>query len=403
MPTLLQINSAKNCGSTGKIAEQIAIVAQSCGWETYIAHGYRYNRGGDIGSFPITGKWGEYVHIMKSILTDGHGLGSVTDTKQLISWMDYLRPDVLHLHNLHGYYVNYKILFEYLSSVRIPVVWTLHDCWAFTGHCAYFDRIGCDKWRKGCHDCPQKDSYPRSLVDRSSRNLLLKERLFTSLSSMTLVPVSDWLHGLATESFFVKYPIRTIHNGIDLSMFRPCVSDFRQKNDLGGKFLVLGVADGYGTRKGLLDFNKVSERLGDDAKIIMIGLSNSDMKNVSSKILGLPRTDCQKDLIDIYSTADVYINPTYEDNFPTTNIEALACGTPVITYDTGGSPEAIDDDTGIVVKKGDVDGLIRAINRIKQTGKSFYSQACRMRAERLFNKEDRFREYIALYDSLLSK
>lgn len=403
MPKLLQINSAKNCGSTGKIAEQISLVTQSHGWETYIAHGYRYDRGGEIPGYNVTGKYGEYAHLVKSYLADGQGLGSVAETKRLVKWIESINPDVVHLHNIHGYYVNYKILFKFLASRTIPVVWTLHDCWPFTGHCVYFDRIGCDKWKVGCFDCPQKKAYPKSLVDRSSKNYQRKKNCFTSIDNLTIVPVSDWLGGLVKDSFWGNYPIHTIHNGIDLDKFKPCESDFREKHGLEDKFIVLGVADGYGKRKGIPDFNKLSERFGNDVKIVMVGLSESDKKRVGPNILGMGRTSSQQELIDIYSTADVFINPTYEDNFPTTNLEALACGTPVITYATGGSPEAIDEHTGIVVNKGDVEEMYKAIELVRKIGKTSYSSVCRERALNCFNKDDRFEDYFRLYEEILSK
>lgn len=403
MPSVLQINSAKNCGSTGKIAEQISQVAKSKGWRTYIAHGFRYNRGGEIEGVLVTGKYGEYTHLIKSVLTDGQGLGSVSETKKFIKWVDDIKPDIVHLHNIHGYYINYRILFEYLCTKGIPVVWTLHDCWSFTGHCVYFDRIGCEKWLSHCEHCPQTSSYPKSLIDKSPRNFELKKKLFASVPNMTIVPVSDWLHNLVSKSYLSKYQITTIHNGIALDIFKPCDSDFRKRYSLEGKFIVLGVADGYGKRKGLLDFNRLNERLGNDVRIVMVGLSENDKKQIAPNIIGMGRTNNQQELIDIYSAADVFINPTYEDNFPTTNLEALACGTPVVTYRTGGSPEAVDGDTGIVVEKGDLEGLIRAIEIVKNNGKASYSRVCRERAVRFFNKDDRFEDYVRLYEEILEK
>lgn len=403
MPILLQINSAKNCGSTGKIAEQIASVAQNHGWDTYIAHGHRYNRGGSIAGYQVTGKYGEYAHLIKSYLADGQGLGSTVETKKFINWIDAIKPDIIHLHNIHGYYINYKLLFEYLSSKDIPLVWTLHDCWSFTGHCTYFDRIGCEKWLTHCESCPQKKSYPKSFSDRSGRNYELKKRLFTAIKNLTIVPVSDWLNGLVSDSYLGKYPIRTIHNGIDLNVFKPSDSNFRKKNNLKDKFVILGVADGYGDRKGLPEFNRLSEELGDEVKVMLVGLEENEKKQVSDKIIAMGRTKSQQELVDIYSMADVYVNPTYEDNFPTTNLEALACGTPVITYKTGGSPEAVDGNTGYVVEKGDFEGLLKVIKVVLSQGKEHYTIACRERAENCFDKNARFLDYIKLYESLTLK
>lgn len=400
MPTILQINAAKNCGSTGKIAEQIALLTQDHGWKAYIAHGYRYDRGGEVEGIAVTDKWGEYLHLVRSLFDDGHGLGSLNETKHLIKRIEKITPDIIHLHNIHGYYLNYPELFKYLSTIDTPVVMTLHDCWSFTGHCVYFDKVGCYKWKTGCDSCPQKASYPRSLVDRSERNYKYKKELLSNLRNLTIVPVSNWLKGLVLESFLAKYPIRTIHNGIDLGKFKPSMSDFREKHSLNGKFIILGVADGYGDRKGIPEFNKLSKEFGDDVKIVMVGLTEYEKKQVSSKIFAMGRTRTQQELIDIYSSADVYINPTYEDNFPTTNLEALACGTPVITYKTGGSPEAINENTGIVVEKGDFKALHSAIIKVKEIGKQHYSEACVKRAKDNYNMYDRFEEYIQLYNQL---
>lgn len=403
MTKLVQINSAINKGSTGKIAEQIGRIAKGKGWESYVAHTSRYANETVLTDISTSCSFEEKTHYLGSLLFDGQGRYSSASTSKLVNRLEAIRPDVIHLHNIHGYYLNYKILFDYIRTAHIPVVWTLHDCWPFTGHCVYFDRIGCDKWKVGCFDCPQKKAYPKSLVDRSSKNYQRKKNCFTSIDNLTIVPVSDWLGGLVKDSFWGNYPIHTIHNGIDLDKFKPCESDFRKKHGLEDKFVVLGVADGYGKRKGIPDFNKLSERFGDDVKIVMVGLSESDKKQVGPNIFGMGRTSSQQELIDIYSTADVFINPTYEDNFPTTNLEALACGTPVITYATGGSPEAIDEHTGIVVNKGDVEQMYQAIEMVRKNGKSSYSSVCRERALNCFNKDDRFEDYFRLYEEILSK
>lgn len=402
MPTLLHINTSKNRGSTGRIAENICALAKSRGWDTYIAHGCRYDGGGEIRSLQIGGKFSEYLHAIKSLMSDGHGLGSVEQTKKLITEIKDINPDIIHLHNLHGYYVNYQILFQFLSSVKTPVVWTLHDCWSFTGHCVHFDLINCEKWETHCCHCPSKSSYPRSLIDKSSRNFQLKKRLFTSVSNMTIVPVSDWLHGLVSQSFLSHYHIQTIHNGIDLNIFKPTESDFRKKHHLENKFIVLGVADGFGERKGAKDFNQLSEKLGDNVKVVMVGVRPKDKKHISDKVLAIERTQNQQQLVGIYSAADVFINPTYEDNFPTTNLEALACGTPVITYRTGGSPEAIDENTGFVVEKGNVEGLIKTIDYIRSKGKHSYSLACRERVIKNYDKNECFADYLKLYEQVIA-
>ncbi|WP_028904487.1 glycosyltransferase [Prevotella sp. P6B4] len=402
MPTILQINVACNWGSTGRIAEQIGVLAQKNGWNAYLAHGTRYVSGSQLKTIRVSSSFEEKAHGVKSLLLDAHGLGSVNGTKAFVEKLDEIKPDIVHLHNIHGYFVNYEILFDYLCGKDIPIVWTLHDCWSFTGHCMYFDRVGCDKWKTGCHHCPQLHSYPKSLfIDRSSANWERKRKLFTSVKNLTLVPVSNWLGDLVSQSYLGKYPVHVIHNGIDLNVFKPTESDLKKQYGIDGKFVVLGVADIFGDRKGLGEFIQLHQSYGDDIQIVLVGVSEEEKKQLPEGIIALRRTTNVNQLVEFYSMADVFVNPTYEDNFPTTNIEALACGTPVITYRTGGSPEAVDENTGIVVEKGNYEALVTAIRQIRQKGKASYWNACRKRAVEQFNKDDRFLDYIKLYDEVI--
>lgn len=265
----------------------------------------------------------------------------------------------------------------------------------------YFDRVGCDKWKTGCHHCPQLQSYPKSLfIDRSSANWERKRSLFTSVKNLTLVPVSNWLGDLVSQSYLGNYPIRVIHNGVDLNVFKPTTSGLKDKLGLENKFVVLGVANGFSNRKGLEDFVRMGMECPNDIQIIMIGTTPEERASLPKNIIAIDKTDDVNELVAYYSIADVYINPTYEDNFPTTNIEALACGTPVITYNTGGSPEAVDDRTGIVVEKGDVNGLMRSIELILKKDGPVTSAICRERAECEFNKNSCFLDYLHLYDEI---
>ena len=403
MKTLLQINVTANFGSTGKIAEQIGAVAQSQGWHSVIAYGRRKGRSSSelyrIGNGMAIG-W----HLAQSRLLDRHGRASCNATRNLIQYIEKVSPDVIHLHNIHGYYLNFKMLFEYLAKRKTPVVWTLHDCWAFTGHCAYFDFVSCDKWESGCNNCPQIGSYPQSWIkDNSASNYSLKSQVFTSLPNLTLVPVSEWLSGLLSESFLKDVPRQTIHNGIDIERFSPTadVEGVRRKYGIGEKKVVLGVANIWEPRKGLLDFKTIRKQLPEEYLIVLVGLSEKQMKTMPDGILGIARTDSVEELVALYSAADVLLNPTYEDNFPTVNLEAMACGTPVVTYDTGGCSEAVNSQTGTVVKKGDLDGVLKAISEIIDNGKEHYSESCRMHIVTSFAKEDKFQEYIKLYNKLI--
>ncbi len=399
---ILQINSVVGFGSTGKIVDQISSVVDLNDWDCFNVHGIKYSRPSGGNSICLGTKWDLHYHELYSFFFDGHGLASKKATSVLIPILFDLKPNVVHLHNIHGYYLNYPILLNYLASVKIPVVWTLHDCWPFTGHCCFFDRIGCDRWKTGCGHCPGLSVYPRSLfVDRSARNWRLKKECFTSvLDRLTIVPVSNWLEAFVRQSFLKDATIQTIHNGVDIETFSPKeVTSQKDKYSLGDKKVVLGVALPWTARKGFEDMIRLADILpSDEYQVMMVGLSDKQLKHLSSNIIGVKRTNSAAELAELYSLATVFVNPTYEDNFPTVNIEALACGTPVITYRTGGSPEAIDDETGIVVEKGDVTGMASAVASID---KHAFSAPCRARALRLFDKDKCFEKYIRLYERLL--
>lgn len=405
---ILQINTVCNSGSTGRIAEEIGLAVKAKGWKSYVV----YARNGQPShslTIRIGNEWDICWHGVITRLFDRHGLGSKRATKKLVREIDKIQPDIVHIHNLHGYYLNYPILFDYLSQVNIPVVWTLHDCWAFTGHCSYFSLAGCDRWRTECFQCPLKKSYPASLLfDRSRKNYKDKKRFFTSLSNQTFVSVSAWLQKLVQASFLGEYPVKLIHNGIDTTVFSPkddCVKkNVRKKYDLENRFVIIGVANGWYPQKGLPDFLTLNTRLDHTNFVIMlVGLTESQLKDMPPDIIAIPRTDSTDDLAALYATADVYLNLTYDDNFPTTNLEALSCGTPVVTYRTGGSVEAVNNETGFVVEQGDMDELVRLVKKIHKDGKYIYTNACRQRASMYFRKEDRYAEYLQLYENLLSE
>lgn len=397
MPKIVQINTALNCGSHGRIVEQISCMAAGRGFETTIVHGARYVNNSQFPDIQTTTKYQEKLNGVRSLLFDAHGLGLRCATKSLITKLEAIKPDIVHLHNIHGYYLNYQILFEYLAKSGVPVVWTLHDCWSMTGHCAQFENYKCDKWKTQCHDCQYlMDWYPKSIIDRSRRNYELKKRCFTSLENMTIVPVSHWLEDVVKQSFLAKYPIKVINNGVDLASFRPSEASAEISNK---KFTILGVASNWDDDKGVREFVKLSEN--NDYQVIMAGVKDEMKQKLPKRIIAISRTSSQLELAEYYSHADVFVNPTYKDTFPTVNLEALACGTPVITYKTGGSPESVTTETGIVVDKGDFKQLCEAVETVHKNGKQCYSASCRERAVKFYNKDERFKDYIDLYENIL--
>ncbi len=299
------------------------------------------------------------------------GFHSKAATKRLLRRLDEIGPDVVHLHNLHGYYVNVEMLFEWLAARECKVEWTLHDCWAFTGHCAYFTYVKCAQWKTRCaypRPCPQTGAYPKTYSKASCKwNHEQKRRLFNLVPTerMKLVTPSRWLAGLVRESFLSGYPVEVRRNSIDTTVFKPTQSDFRERHGIGGRFMVLGVASPWTERKGLSDFVRLAKKLDSEKyAIVLVGLSKKQVKQLPEGIVGLARTDSPRELAGIYTAADLFFNPTLEDNFPTVNLEAEACGTPVATYDTGGCRETLQMDGSRVLVAG-VDEAVELIRRAR--------------------------------------
>ena len=393
MPTLLQLNATANWGSTGKIAEAIGLAAQRRGWQCYTAYGRHANPSAleliRVGE-PLT----PYFHYLQSRVFDGEGLGSGAATSRLVWLIDKLSPDVVQLHNIHDHWLNYRILFEYLNSApQIKVVWTFHDCWAFTGHCFHFAQIGCGKWKTECGHCPLSEVYPKSMIDRSRRNYRLKKELFASYDNLNVVACSEWMADLVRDSFLGDKSVGVIYNGVDINVFAP-----GQYARSDGSCSILAVSNVWNAEKGLSDIVELRRILPSDYAITVVGLSPDQIHGLPPGITGLGRLSADS-LVSLYNAADVFVNTTYADTFPTVNLEALACGTPVVTYATGGSPEAVDEKTGIVVPCGDVQAMADAIVRLKEVPLS--RSDCRHRAMERFDKDRCFDKYIDLYESLI--
>ncbi len=404
MIRLFQINTIVNSGSTGRIAEDIGLAAIAAGHKSYIAAGYT-SRPSRSEVIPIGSGVDRKLHGLTTLLFDRHGFGSAGATKAFIKKMEQARPDIIHLHNIHGYYLHIGVLFDWLKSMQVPVVWTLHDCWSFTGHCSFFDRVNCYKWQTECHHCPNLRGYPASYgLDQSKKNYHEKKAIFNGINTMRIVTPSNWLANHVGQSYLSNYTVQVIHNGVDIDIFHPGASmeNVKQKYSLDDRPIILGVASTWDKRKGLHDFISLRQMFADDIQMVLVGLGKDQLTGLPSSIKGIERTEDIHELAALYAAASVFINPTYVDNFPTTNIEALSCGTPVITYNTGGSPEAIDEHTGFVIDKGDLKILSEKVKYVISMGKSFYLSACRTRAIKHFNKADRYLDYLDLYKSLLN-
>lgn len=408
---LLQINNVlRTSTSTGRIVREIGDLAVGRGNQSYIA--YSRGRDGKLSCSSETLPVGNAVsvawHGIVTRLTDRHGLASSAATRKLIRQMRVIGPDIVHLHNINGYFLDYRLLFRYLAESGIPVVWTVHDSWLYTGHCYYYSSIGCTKWQTGCGKCPQRKAFPSSLlIDRSRRNWLDKKKAFTSLCKdrMTVVAVSEWMKGELEKSFMKDYDIRVIRNGIDTSVFAPSGDRdrIRKRLGLGQKKTILGVAGIWSREKGLDDFIRMASLLDKDEAIILAGVDDAQKKILPENIIGIPRTSDAGTLAEIYSAADVFVNPTWQDNYPTVNLEAQSCGTPVVTYDTGGSPESVCSAAGAVRPKGDVPGLLDAARKLISRGKEYNGNICRRFATDNFRKQDRYADYFRLYGSFVDK
>lgn len=392
---ILHINS-HNFGSTGTVMLGIAQAARTRGISCFTAcpAGRSMVHAGLEQHLFIGSRVGRNLHIALARATGLNGCFSVVDTYRFLRWLDRLKPDAVHLHNLHNCYVNLPMLFGYLKRKGIPVIWTLHDCWAFTGKCPHFDMAGCERWREGCHHCSQRAAYPAAWVDTTRLMWRRKRRWFTLPEKMTLVAPSHWLAGMVRRSFLSKYPVKVIPNGVDLTVFRPTSGDFRERYDLQGRYIVLGVAFCWNARKGLDVFEQLARRLDERFQIILVG----DLPEPpSEKILCIPRLDAHA-LARIYTAADVFVNPTREEVQGMVNVEALACGTAVVGFRTGGSAECLTGPWGCAVDKEDIDALQREIIRIC-IEKPFTQDAC-LRAARAFDRNERWEEYCRLYEQI---
>ena len=400
---VMLVNTVVGTGSVGRLVQGLYETLSANGYECMVAYGRDTHPEG-MNAYRIGQDLDVYIHGGLSRLTDRHGFYSKRATVQFINVIEEFKPDIIHLHNVHGYYLNIRVLFEYLKTTDIRIIWTLHDCWTFTGHCSHFEYIGCTKWINGCYSCEQLAEYPKSVgKDNSTRNWNDKRELFTGFENLTLVTPSQWLKARVEQSFMGEYHTVVVPTGINTDIFHPVTEErrddnlvFRLRNSLNlrNKNVLLGVANPWRTRKGLMQFVNLSKLINERCVIVLVGLNDDQLSSLPDSIIGIGHTDSPEELAALYSMADIYVNLTLEDTFPTTNIEAIACGTPVITYRSGGSAETIDDTCGISVERNSVQGVVAAIDTIlAQKGIAYTKEDCLRRAA-LFDREVRFEEYI---------
>ena len=394
---IFQLNTVCGIKSTGRIAAEIGKLVEAeggvcrvgCGANPVPPHAEHM-------AYKTLSVFQRKLYTLMIRYFDADGFWNRTGTRRLIREMERFQPDVVHLHNIHGGYLHAETLFRYLKKKNLPVVWTLHDCWPFTGHCAYFDYSGCQRWLTGCHHCPHKTSYPVCVgLDRSRSHHIRKRKAFTGLSNLTMVIPCQWLSQHLSRSCLQDYPVRVIYNGVDLTSFRPTPGDIRQRYGIPDGRLILAVAAEWDERKGLRYLIKAAGKLGPDDHFVVIGLSPEQIAVLPENMLGIQHTASVDELAQWYTAADCFANPSMEDNMPMVNLEALACGTPIAAFRTGGTPEAIDETTGIVVDKGDVDGLCQAIRQLTPKTPERV-EACLRRAQR-FDAKQTFEEYLTLY------
>lgn len=395
---VLLINAVCGTGSTGRIVADIWKALKDQGHEAKVAYGVGH---GSIVSpedqIRFNNKIGYYTHNILAKITDKTGMYSKRQTKALLKRIDEFQPDIIHLHNLHGYYINYPILFEYLAKKDIPVVWTLHDCWAYTGHCVHYSANKCYQWRTECVDCANMKEYPTCWFKGCvKKNYEIKKKVFTSVKHMIITTPSQWLANEVQKSFLSIYPIKTIYDAIDLTIFKPTETSFKEKYELENKIMILAVANVWSERKGLRDIVRLQESIDKNKVIVVVGVSEKQQKELPKSIISIERTADLQELVQIYSAADVFVNLSVEETFGMVTAEALACGTPVVTYDQTAVPEVADVDSGIVIHEGDIEGVRDAIDAaLKLDSRRVMNRAT------MFSKNKEIDQFITLYKMMI--
>lgn len=337
-------------------------------------------------------------------LFDCDGFFTVTPMEKAIGLIDNFKPDIIHMHGAYGYFLDVRPLYDLIKQKDYNLVNTLHSCWDYTGHCCYYTYAGCDRWKSSCHDCPEKKAYPTSLfLDNSERNYQKKKELFSGIQHEVIVTPSKWLADEVERSFLSKYPVVVINNGVNVNTFKKIPLQDRicyQKYGIpDNKIIILGVAGIWDRRKGLEDFVQLEKIIDEDMKIVILGVSEKQKKQIPEGIIGITRTENAEEMAQLYSAATILFNPTYEDNYPTVNLESIACGTPVVTYNSGGSGEAvIKYGMGAVVGRKDYD-------EVKRLARMYYAEKPKLKTgvKADITSERMVKEYIDLFEGFVKQ
>ena len=392
---ILAINLG-NFGSTGGIMSDVCNIAEENGYIAYKAYPSNpQNKPKENRDIIIANDLLLRVSKSLSYKTGYNGCFSFISTILFLRKVRSINPDIIHLHNLHNSYINLFLLFAYLKKYKPKVIWTLHDCWAFTGGCPHFTMIGCERWKTGCGDCPQLNAYPAVRKDRTTVLWKLKKKWFNGVDDLTIVTPSYWLSKQVERSFLKDYSRCVIYNGIDLDSFKPTHVDLRGRYNIKSKYIITGVAFDWSDKKGLDVFIKLSADLGKDFTIILVGTSMLIDKKLPSNIVSIHKTRNKKQMAAIYTESDLFVNPTKEEVLGLVNLEALACGTPVVMYDTGGCSETITKDTGVSIKYNDYNELLREIRRVCEE-KTFNAEDCIKWAQK-WDKKKWYKTYLKLF------
>lgn len=399
---ILQINCSAG-GSTGNIASSIHQKLLAEGYDSYFAYGL--GKCDLKKTYRISNWLDNHIHLYLANFTGFHGFFSVICTLRFLSFVNKIKPDIIHLHNLHGYYLNIPLVFKYIKKNNISIMWTLHDCWAYTGKCPHYTMANCEKWKNECYGCSQKKQYPFSyLFDTSGVLYKYKKKLFTSIDDINIVTVSNWLKSQAKMSFLSSFDIKTIYNGIDTQTFTLCDNNeyINKKYKLASDDkLILGVASGWSERKGLKNFIDISYQLKENEKIILVGLTDSQIEMLPQNITGIKRTENKQELAMLYSRADVFLNTSKEETFGLVTAEALSCGAPVVAFDSTACSEIITEKCGIVLKNDDIHSIINGIRsayKFKINSRDF-----NLYINNNFSKEKMVNNYLGEYKKYIKK